>query len=458
MRPPSLSALANALAFASLASHAQAFRNVLYIDAWHPNVTTSQHNTADVTHVIMAFVDPLNFTTKDNLPAPPLMPVDGIRKIFNNGTKVGIALGGWGPWSTNFALVAAKENRTGFATNLAGWMKDHDYDFVDIDWEYPGGNGAEKAANPDQEITDFPYLIGEIKDQLKKQAVGSQNISLSVAGTTVGMAAFQSANQTRPIWDNVEFITVMAYDYVNRVSNATGHHTDVEGTKAAVKRYLDLGINPEQINLGFAFYAKYFQVNGTCDSSMLPIGCPIMLAQSENGTDLYTSGVLTYEFNNMNRDAFEIGKLQESPDGTCGWNNGTLTNNKCKEPYCCAESGFCGDTPQHCLPNCQINYGQCHGPDVIASYEKANIFAQVDNTNGGVWYLDETTNPNIFWTWDSPDMMLRKFNQIVNNPNATLGGVSGWSMGEDSASFGHVGLLRDMAHKMNFANRTSFYA
>ncbi|KAI1437680.1 carbohydrate-binding module family 18 protein [Xylaria sp. CBS 124048] len=433
-----------ALAFTTLLCNVQAFRNVVYIDEWHPNITTANNNTADITHVIMAFVDPLNFTTKEHLPTPPLMPVEQVRSHFDNGTKVGIALGGWGRWSTNFALVAAEENRTAFACNLATWMKNEGYDFVDIDWEYPGGNGAETATNPGKEITDFPLMISAIKTELKNQSVGIQNISLSVAGTPTGMSAFQSVNQTRPIWDNVDFINIMAYDYVNRGSNATGHHSDVEGTKLAVSRYIDLGLDPEKINLGFAFYAKYFQVNGTCENFLLPAGCPIIPAQSANGTDLYTSGVLTFEYSNLPNITVDKGALPETTDGTCGYFNGSLTGRKCTQSFCCSEDGWCGDQPAHCLLNCQANYGTCQGPDTVESFAKARTFGEYDTIRGGAWFYDESTTPKLFWTWETPDTMLRKFNEIVNNSTAMLGGIAGWSFGEDTISFEHVKQMQNM--------------
>ncbi|KAI1823581.1 carbohydrate-binding module family 18 protein [Xylaria intraflava] len=448
MRFPTRSDWAKALTLTTLTCHAQAFRNVIYIDEWHPNITMSSSSilsvTSSITHVIMSFVDPMSFTTKDTLPTPPLMPVDQIRSRFSNGTKVGIALGGWGTWSTNFAAVAAEENRTTFASNLAGWMKDEGYDFVDIDWEYPGGNGAQNSSNPEKEITDFPLLLSAIKSELQNQSVGIQNISLSVAATPEGMAAFRAANQTQSIWDNVEFITIMAYDYVNRASNATGHHSDVEGTKLAVQRYLDLGLCPDKINLGFAFYAKYFQINGACDNTMLPTGCPIMQAESANGTDLYTSGVLTFEYSNIERDAVMIGALKETSDGTCGYNNGNFTGRKCTDSHCCSEGGWCGDEPAHCLLNCQTRYGQCHGPDTVASFEKARLFAQYDDQNGGMWYLDQDTNPMLFWTWETTEMMTRKFDEIVNNSTARLGGISAWSLGEDTSSAEHVRAMQNM--------------
>ncbi|KAI0431427.1 glycoside hydrolase superfamily [Xylaria sp. FL1042] len=435
-----LSAWAIALAFTTFTN---AFRNVMYIDEWHTNIKTNHSVTTGITHVVMAFVDPKNFSTPDSPPSPPLMSVKDVRSYFDSNTKVGIALGGWGDFSASFRLVSTKENRTTFSTNLRDWMIKEDYDFVDIDWEYPGGNGALATPDPDAEIENFPLFLEAVKDALKPRG-----ISLAVAATPTGMGAFKSPEQTKPIWDSIDFITVMAYDYVNRASNITGHHTDVETSKLAVQRYLDLGLPAEKINLGFAFFAKYFGVDESCDNFTVPDACSIVPAQYPNGTDNYESGVVTYELRNI--DPEPVSDLEGvHPGGVCGYNNNTLTKYNCAESYCCSEYGFCGVTPLYCLGNCQVGYGSCEGPDTIASFKKARENFKYDEQKGGLWYFDETTNPKLFWTWENTDLMSRKFDEIVNNPANKLGGISGWSLGENSAGWGHVQQMQNMTRLRN---------
>lgn len=45
---------------------------------------------------------------------------------------------------------------------------------------------------------------------------------------------------------------------------------------------------------------------------------------------------------------------------------------------------------------------------------------KADNTDGGQWYWDPTTM--YFWTWDTPEFITQKFEQIVQAKG--LGGVS----------------------------------
>jgi hypothetical protein len=82
--------------------------------------------------VIVAFVDPINFTSTGYAFDPPHnLTGTQVRTKFNNSAlQVGIALGGWGPFSTSFSKASTPENQTIVASNLATWMNDKDYDFV----------------------------------------------------------------------------------------------------------------------------------------------------------------------------------------------------------------------------------------------------------------------------------------------------------------------------------------
>ncbi|KAI0526237.1 glycoside hydrolase superfamily [Xylaria bambusicola] len=422
----------------------------MYIDEWHPMIPDNRTITAGITHVIMAFIDPKNFsTTTDYSPSPVIMQVQDLRHHFDNGTKIGIALGGWGSFSDGFSDVATEQYRAGFSANLAQWMDRQGYDFVDIDWEYPGGNGASQPSNATADIENFPLLLDAIKKALKP----GKSVSISVAATPIGMGAFKSAEKTKSTWETVDFVTIMAYDYVNRASKRTGHHTDVEGSKAAVQRYIDLGLPPEKINLGFPFYAKWFQVEDNCHNLTTPDSCEIVPAQDADGADNYKSGVLTFEMKNVQPPPLPA-SLELTVDATCGVHNNTATTKKCADGYCCSQDGWCGNTTAHCLPLCQTGYGECRGPDAIASFKRARENFKYDEGKGALWYFDETTSPRLFWTWENTDLMSRKFDEIVNSPANKLGGVAAWSLGENSAGWMHVLQMQNMTRLRSSDNQS----
>jgi len=54
-------------------------------------------------------------------------------------------------------------------------------------------------------------------------------------------------------------------------------------------------MTPSKMNLGFAFYAKYFKTQGQCTQ---PIGCPTVLLEDASGTDTQQSGAVTFRETN----------------------------------------------------------------------------------------------------------------------------------------------------------------
>ncbi|KAI1327869.1 carbohydrate-binding module family 18 protein [Xylariaceae sp. FL0255] len=441
--------------------HAE-FRNVMYYDV-HPYPSNKTSDLDDITHVITAFVDPMSFSSKEyskfkNSSFPTGIPtVEYLRNIFpNNSTKMGISLGGWGPYSLSFSTVSTSDQRDNFAANLADWMDNNSYDFVDIDWEYPGGGGDPEPSDvtAKADIVNFAPFLQSIKSNIK-----DKNISLTLAGTEVGMAAFfapRNETHIQNAWDVVEFATIMAYDFVNRDSSYTGHHTDIAHTYDAVIQYLAFGLKREQINLGFAFYAKWFQTIPDCAE---PLDCALVPPETPNRTDTGKSGVLTFREASLQAtiNYSHMGQLLNTTNGVCGINaNGTLSNFKCLPGDCCSSDGWCGHDDSHCQ-GCQPGFGDCTGPNVPLSFQKAQKNSITDTVDGGVYYwdnatvsLDNTKAPPLFWTWETPDMMKRKYEQIIFPLG--LGGVTGWSLGEDDVSLNYTRTMNWMVKNATSAS------
>lgn len=91
------------------------------------------------------------------------------------------------------------------------------------------------------------------------------------------MIAFTPENLPK-ILASVDFLNVMTYDLMNRRDNITKHHTGVQLSREAIKAYIDRGGKAEQLNLGYAFYVKWFTTqHEPCLRN--PIGCPTVLME-----------------------------------------------------------------------------------------------------------------------------------------------------------------------------------
>lgn len=190
------------------------------------------------------------------------------------------------------------------------------------------------------------------------------------------MLAF-TADTVPQIMQSLDFLNVMTYDLMNRRDNVTKHHTGVEASLASVNTYIANGAPPGKINIGFAFYVKYFRVEdkSLCDKN--PIGCPTGLMEDpETGADLGKTGGFSWHDN---------------------------------------------------VPN----------DDIWRSFKKALFHGEYDEEGGGYWYWDE--DEALWWTFDTPEAIAKKFPLVVEEKG--LGGVFAWGLGEDAPDFVHLKAL-----------------
>ncbi|KAI2786475.1 hypothetical protein POX_g08861 [Penicillium oxalicum] len=412
------------------ARSAVALRFGMYIDEYHTVDLPGSDQTAGIDYAIMAFA-PTKIFNSDSTPAfTPFEPVDTMRKRFGPDTKLMIAIGGWGD-TAGFSEGAKDEtSRKRFAKNVAAMLDANKFDGVDIDWEYPGGNGQDYKQVPNSakvdEIETYPLFLAAIRE-----AIGDKVLSIAVPGRRQDFIAF-TKEQGPAIFKSVDMVNVMTYDLMNRRDNVTAHHTDVQGSLDTIQAYLDIGAEPEKLNLGFAYYAKWFTTDPKSDCKEHPIGCSVIQLENDDGSDNGKSGAFTFEKGNM---AAPPANLKASSNGKCGYAEAS----KCPEGSCCSAYGNCGTGDDFCMAGCQSDYGTCKGISITDSWRRATKDGMTDDKAGGQYYWDESTN--LFWSWDTPELIARKFADIVKAKN--IGGVMAWSLGEDTDSFAHLKAMQD---------------
>lgn len=195
------------------------------------------------------------------------------------------------------------------------------------------------------EIDAYPLLLAELRAALGPNKL----ISAAVPGLPRDMLAFTS--ETVPqIMRHVDFLNVMTYDLMNRRDTVTKHHTGVELSLEAIDAYISAGAAPEKLNLGFAFYTKYFKTEHDACAGPSPVGCPTLpLEDPDTGADLGRSGGFSWH-----------------------------------------------DTvPQ----------------EVAESFARAREHGVYDDQQGGFYYWD--AKEDLWWTFDTPDAIKRKFPLVM---------------------------------------------
>ncbi|POS83804.1 hypothetical protein EPUL_005671 [Erysiphe pulchra] len=432
--------IASAILSLTLSAFSVTARLVFYYDQYDIGAPNNSI-TSGIDHVIVAFANSSLFTTSPPGLYQPFESIDTIRSYFNPGTKVLIAIGGWGDTAGFGKAAATDESRKLFAANVALLCDQQGFDGVDIDWEYPGGNAFDYRQIPNSakvsEIDTYPLLLGEIR-----RAIGaSRLLTIATPGKAVDMIAY-TPEKAPLIWIMVDWVNVMTYDLMNRRDSITAHHTDVKTSLETVDYYINnLQLDPKKINLGFSMYAKYFRVDPTkpCATGL---GCATELLEDVNGQDTGKSGTMTFQAENY---AQPPNNLTESTDGSCG----IKALKKCSGSNCCSSSGFCGTSPEYCN-NCQGSaFGAgCQTPSIASLFQTAMANGITEEAAGGRFYFDRGNN--LFWTWETPALIARKFSEIVEARG--LGGVMAWSLGQDSYDFSHILALRDGVTRLNTAS------
>lgn len=397
--------------------------------------------TAGITHVITAFANSSLFASEPMGTYTPFMDLSNVRAMFDNGTKVCMAIGGWGDTRGFRAGAATEESRGTYAKNIASTLDSLGYDCIDVDWEYPAGDGYDYRQVPNSDLTSeietYPLLLSAIKS-----AIGDKELSIAVPGLERDMIAF-TAEQVPKINAAVDYVNVMTYDLINRRDNFTKHHTDINGSLSAIETYIERGMTPSKLTLGLAFYAKYFTLaaNTTCSE---PVGCPLALAEAADGSDTGTSAAVTFEASSFPVEV-DTSNLTVSLDGSCGSGTSFMCTGNATGGACCSQYGYCGATSAHCGTGCQADYGTCTDADaktVAQSFADALENGETDTERGGQWWVDDEAS--LFWTWDTPELIALKFTEIVAAKE--LAGVMAWSLAEDSYSWS---LLKAMQAGVN---------
>ncbi|KAE8377178.1 glycoside hydrolase superfamily [Aspergillus bertholletiae] len=417
-----------ALGLLATAQTATSLRFVMYIDEWHKDGLPDSSGTTGITHAVMAFAKSTLFNQGQSW--QPYEDVNTMRKRFSDDTKLLAAIGGWGDTSGFSDGAKTEESRATYAKNVKAMVDQFNLDGIDIDWEYPGGNGDDYKVTPNDkkkdEIETYPLLLAALRKELGKDKL----ISIAVPGKRGDMIAF-TKEQGPKIFESVDMVNIMSYDLMNRRNNVTTHHTSVKGSLDSVKAYEEIGLDPKKINLGMAYYAKWFETKKDAGCDTHPLGCEVAELEDAQGKDTGKSGALTFEKSTMGEAPKD---LKMSTDGSCGFGKG-----KCPDGTCCSQYGTCGTTDAHCQAGCQSDYGTCKGISIIDSWRRAEKDGKTDEDAGGQYYFDQETN--LFWSWDTAPLIARKFSDIVDAEK--LGGVMAWSLGEDSLKWEHLNAMQD---------------
>ena len=193
--------------------------------------------------------------------------------------KVMIAVGGWSAGGFSEAAASA-EGREAFAQSAAQLVASRGADGLDVDWEYPGHSESGIASSPADRanLTLLLKALRQAFDRESKKDGRHYAISMAVAD-----GPFVDGIDIAAVAPLVDWFNLMTYDFVNRMTPTTGHHTglyrsrlapaDARSGDSAVRQFRAAGVPPGKLLLGVAFYGREFDdVRATHDGLYQPYG------------------------------------------------------------------------------------------------------------------------------------------------------------------------------------------
>ncbi|MBJ3808746.1 glycosyl hydrolase family 18 protein [Streptomyces flavofungini] len=200
--------------------------------------------------------------------------------------KVVVSLGGW-TFSKFFADAAATPaSRAKFVKSCVDtWIKGDlplyngaggpgtgagVFDGIDIDWEWPGSEGHPGNHYGAADKDNLTALLAEFRKQL--DATGGSH-KLLTAFTPADPVKIEAGWDIKKIFEYLDFANVQGYDFHGAGSDnswepkRTGHQANLRrdaqdpypfefSVEKAIQTYLDAGVNPRKLTIGFPFYGR----------------------------------------------------------------------------------------------------------------------------------------------------------------------------------------------------------
>ena len=200
-----------------------------------------------MTHINFAFGGVSeDFSSLSMRSTEDLDKVVALKKV-NPSLKVLLSVGGWG--AGRFSEMASSPvTRESFAKSCADFVKEHNLDGIDIDWEYPGSDMAGISAS-EQDTDNFTLLMKDLR-----LALGNDKLLTFASACNAEHVDFPAVLP----W--IDFVNVMSYDMgFGHLHHSSLYRSEISGeftADEAVKVHIKKGVPASMIVMGMPFYGR----------------------------------------------------------------------------------------------------------------------------------------------------------------------------------------------------------
>nr|AKP18001.1 chitinase 2 [Eriocheir sinensis] len=191
----------------------------------------------------------------------------------SRGIKVTLAIGGWNDslGDKYSRLVNSPAARARFIAHVIEFIQKHNFDGLDLDWEYPVCWQVDCKKGPASDKQGFAAWVKELHDAFRPHGL------LLSAAVSPSYKVIEAGYDVPTINRYFDWIAVMTYDYHGHWDKKTGHvapmyaHPDDDeplfNTNSTIHLWLQKGADPKKLILGMPLYGQSFglgwKANGT---------------------------------------------------------------------------------------------------------------------------------------------------------------------------------------------------
>ncbi|KAK7113629.1 chitinase-3-like protein 1 isoform X1 [Littorina saxatilis] len=195
-------------------------------------------------------------------------------KAKNPDLKVLLAVGGFNFGSAGFIAVAQDDKKTTlFADNAVNYLRQHRFDGLDVDWEFP---------NPSTRGI-YQRFVQRLREAFQREAAAGNGTRLLL---TLAVSANHEIASTwygpNTLMRYADYILLMTYDFwgtwINRLANHSPLYirpqdaNDIDlgrfSANKTVQTWLSQGASREKLVMGFATYARTATMNSVEENEL----------------------------------------------------------------------------------------------------------------------------------------------------------------------------------------------
>nr|XP_027218101.1 probable chitinase 10 isoform X3 [Penaeus vannamei] len=183
------------------------------------------------------------------------------------GIKVTIAIGGWNDSAGDkySRLVNNPAARSKFITHVVEFIKKHNFDGLDLDWEYPVCWQVDCKKGPPSDKEAFAMWVKELSAAFKPHGL------LLSAAVSPSKKVIDAGYDVPTLSQYMDWIAVMTYDFHGHWDKKTGHVApmyyhpeddyDYFNMDFAIRYWIEKGAAKNKLVLGMPLYGQSFSIN-----------------------------------------------------------------------------------------------------------------------------------------------------------------------------------------------------